>query len=457
MFTINEEFETIIKNYFTEKKIQKIQTKAPKFLKEHPDIVVYLNEYLSNFPNWETIKKILYKIVLNIELPKCLNCGKEIQFSKRTAKYCSLKCCNSDETFLKNKENTYLAKYGVKNIQESEEMKKKIKLKLEKCLKNDPDYWKKRQEKTNNTKIKKYGSLTNAYLNAQNKRKQTSLNKYGNEFAFQNEQIKDKIKSTLITKYGSLDNYYNEIRKKRYENNFKKYGYYDKNIETSWKKIITKWNNYIIPMFSHEEYIGGNYCYKWKCVKCGNEFNQNIYSTGHLKEVDKYLPRCLKCFPMHLGISKKEIEVLNFCKIYFPNAKSNRSLIYPYEIDILIEEINLGIEFNGNWYHGNKSIEKPNYHLNKTLKCNKKGFRLIHIWEDEWDKNKESIKEKLIKIFENNEDLNFNDDKLILDRSWYNNIKFKSYELIDEMEPEMINRNGNYVENCGYLVYKRKN
>ena len=91
-----------------------------------------------------------------------------IPFSKRTAKYCSLKCCNSDETFLKNKENTYLAKYGVKNIQESEEMKQKIKLKLEKCLKNDPDYWKKRQEKTNNTKIKKYGSLINAYLNEQN-------------------------------------------------------------------------------------------------------------------------------------------------------------------------------------------------------------------------------------------------------------------------------------------------
>ena len=55
--------------------------------------------------------------------------------------------------------------------------------------------------------------------------------------------------------------------------------------------------------------------------------------------------------------------------------------------------------------------------------CNQKGYRLIHIWEDEWDLNKDNIKNKLIQIFNNAENLNFNEEKIILDRSWYNNIE----------------------------------
>ena len=38
-----------------------------------------------------------------------------------------------------------------------------------------------------------------------------------------------------------------------------------------------------------------------------------------------------------------------------------------------------------------------NYHLDKVLKCNEKGYRLIHIWENEWNKDSEEIKRKLIK------------------------------------------------------------
>lgn len=35
------------------------------------------------------------------------------------------------------------------------------------------------------------------------------------------------------------------------------------------------------------------------------------------------------------------------------------------------------------------------YHLNKTLACNQLGYKLIHIFEDEWGVNKELAKSKL--------------------------------------------------------------
>ena len=58
-------------------------------------------------------------------------------------------------------------------------------------------------------------------------------------------------------------------------------------------------------------------------------------------------------------------------------------MIYPQELDIVINEQKLAIEFNGSYWHDVNHVF-PDYHLNKVIKCNQLGYRLIHIWEDEW-------------------------------------------------------------------------
>lgn len=78
--------------------------------------------------------------------------------------------------------------------------------------------------------------------------------------------------------------------------------------------------------------------YKWKCIKCGNEFKDHVYS---------HIPRCLKCYPFLAGKSNEEIELVDFCKHYFLNIiQHDRQLIKPYELDIVIPELHLAIEFN---------------------------------------------------------------------------------------------------------------
>lgn len=221
-----------------------------------------------------------------------------------------------------------------------------------------------------------------------------------------------------------------------------------------WKTIQT-YSSYIAPMFNEEDlcHLRSFKTYKWKCTKCGNEFESHIHRTMHVPEFP-YLPRCLKCYPYLSGFSNKEKELLELVKSYFPDAHKDRKLINPLELDIVIDELKLAIEFNGNWFHSLLNTPKG-FHLQKTKLCNEKGYRLIHIWEDVWDLSKEAILAKLAKILKREEPLSFEDNCIKLDRSWFNGIEIPGYALVSEVEPSIVIRDGNEVEDCGYLVYKK--
>jgi G:T-mismatch repair DNA endonuclease (very short patch repair protein) len=69
--------------------------------------------------------------------------------------------------------------------------------------------------------------------------------------------------------------------------------------------------------------------------------------------------------------------------------RSDRSLIKPLEIDIVIPEKKIAIEYNGLKWHSEEFGKDKHYHSNKTKMCNDAGFRLVHIWENEWNENKD--------------------------------------------------------------------
>lgn len=104
----------------------------------------------------------------------------------------------------------------------------------------------------------------------------------------------------------------------------------------------------------------------------------------------------------NLTVSKKrfvsvyERELQDFLKKNNIDFTPNRQILIGKEIDILIEKYKLGIEFEGLKFHteffGKK---KHDYHLDKTKRCNEKGYSLIHIFEDEYVKHKDIVYEKL--------------------------------------------------------------
>ena len=92
--------------------------------------------------------------------------------------------------------------------------------------------------------------------------------------------------------------------------------------------------------------------------------------------------------------SRYENEIVEYIKLIdkhnYKILTNTRSVIEPYELDIYIPEKKLAIEFNGDYWHSAVKRDKY-YHQQKTLACNKKDIRLIHIFEHEWlDKDKQN-------------------------------------------------------------------
>ena len=78
-------------------------------------------------------------------------------------------------------------------------------------------------------------------------------------------------------------------------------------------------------------------------------------------------------------------------------VQNDRTVLGGLEIDFLIG--NIGIEFHGNQFHteyfGGKTRQ---YHLNKTVKRNESGFKLLQIFEDEYVNPKDIVINKILHI-----------------------------------------------------------
>ena len=95
-------------------------------------------------------------------------------------------------------------------------------------------------------------------------------------------------------------------------------------------------------------------------------------------------------------VSKYEKEIQDFLSSHNINFMPNRQILIGKEIDMLIEDKRIGIEFDGLKWHTEWFGKKDrNYHCNKTNQCNEKGYGLIHIFEDEFVNKKEIVFNKL--------------------------------------------------------------
>ena len=103
---------------------------------------------------------------------------------------------------------------------------------------------------------------------------------------------------------------------------------------------------------------------------------------------------CPKC-PVQYHISKQEQELQNFLKQHIDIECNDRSIISPYELDIVIPSKNIAIEYNGLYWHSEQRGKDRNYHLNKYNMCKDKGYRLIQIFEDEWLTKQDIVKSRL--------------------------------------------------------------
>lgn len=123
-----------------------------------------------------------------------------------------------------------------------------------------------------------------------------------------------------------------------------------------------------------------------KCLKVEGEWVYYECDKGHKNKSlasnifhDHGCPDCFR----DGSKTEPEYQIQNMLDLLNVNySEHDRTKIDPYELDFYLQDFDIAIEFNGYPYHTEKYKDK-NYHLNKTLLCNKKGIQLIHIFYDE--------------------------------------------------------------------------
>lgn len=376
--------------------------KLKYWLKKNPQYQIQLNKIIQKYPYFKDITTLVYCIRNDIQYKEltCQRCGKPIKIKyslTQRAKYCSNQC-----------------RY------------KSAVQKRKQTINKNLTFWEDRQKKIQETNLKRYGTKTPAQnKDIAKKLKQTAKNK---DWSQRNR----KTVQTCIEKYGVSNPF--QIKQIALKSNQTWHN-------RTWNRILRYES--IIPLFSRNQFFGTNRLYRWKCLRCQTEF-QEILERGN-----QFKPKCPICQPKQYSVSKGQKQLVQFCKEYFPKLQqNNKVLIKPYQLDILIPQIKLAIEFNGIYWHSIEAGYQLGYHLRKTQICQQQGYRLIHIWEDEWFNNKEEIKQKLTDIFMANQKV---DISKILDRCWYSILQFQKYQII---KPQIINKDGFNIENCGYVLVK---
>jgi hypothetical protein len=268
--------------------------------------------------------------------PKCATCGKDVtKFINGNVGYkghCSLSCAKSNKDLQQKHKQKCLELHGVEHTAKLKETKEK--------------------------------------------RKATNLQKYGDEFP--NRWSSDNFKEAMINKHGADSVMRTETYKKRITEKNKQ-NYIDNHLQNRLDEIYNKSKLILL-----EPYKGHDEQHKWKHEDCGEEF----YS--HLR--DGKIPNCPVC---NTGRSQGEYEMGKFISdLGFIIIKNDRTIIYPLELDIVIPELKIAIEYNGVYWHSDKFKDKF-YHINKTNAAKAKGYQLIQIFEDEWLYNQEVVKSML--------------------------------------------------------------
>lgn len=139
-------------------------------------------------------------------------------------------------------------------------------------------------------------------------------------------------------------------------------------------------------LYNNSNYVLGHEDIIITCRKHG-DFPQS--PNNHLQ--GKGCPKCIGI------ISKPEKEITDFLNIYTTTVNNSRKMLDGLEVDILIPENKLGIEYDGLYWHSNKFTES-NSHINKTILARKKDIELIHIFDDDWRYKKDIVKSRLLNL-----------------------------------------------------------
>lgn len=346
------------------------------------NIISKNNEYMQTlngkFPLYkDEVSNITYMIRRGFIMQKvCKQCNGKLNDVSKTfcSKLCGCKYQKDNNLYTdrsKKSKDTCIERYGVSNVNKLKEIHdKRLKTMVEK-------YGAKVSDKTRESARSRTDNLNI-------KGRQTLKEKYGINNPGQMKDHANKMKSTNLQKYG------NEV-----------YANSDEAKEILRLERIEKFKEILINKATVYDVIEGtierpNYRIDYRCNHCGN-IEKLAHETFKWR-MNNYSSPCPVCTNLNKG-SLKESQLYEYITSIYNGTivRNDRSVLNGKEIDILLPDLKIGIEFNGLFWHNDLRIDK-NEHRNKYLKMKELGYRLITIFEDEWDYKHDIVKSKLYNL-----------------------------------------------------------
>ena len=330
---------------------------------------------------------------------KCPICGKTKYMHKNVDTFergyfraCCKECAAANPERQKKIADTTERHYGSRNFFTSDAGKEKIKKYLDEHGVINPFQIESVKLKSNASRKEHFGYEYT--MQSPEKRKLASDNykaKTGYDHQFHNPEVQAKIEAERQRKIelgiDEKETFKKNWRKKRYDQ-------------------LVNFHGEVEPRFSFDEYKDctrtSQYTklFKWHCNKCDKDFeaffNSNLTTREHL------FARCPHCHPIHSGTSKPEQEMIAYVKSLYNGEVKERckNIIHPFELDCFIPNKKIAFEFDGLFFHSEKSGGKDKfYHVNKTNLCEKHDIQLIHIFEDEWIEKNDIVKSRISNLF----------------------------------------------------------
>ena len=132
--------------------------------------------------------------------------------------------------------------------------------------------------------------------------------------------------------------------------------------------------------------IGTERKVEWKCG------NGHVWTAAVYSRTSKMRNGCPYC--ASVSTSKAEQDFVKCIKQILPNTvilEHDRVILNGQELDVVIPDKKLAIEFNGILWHSEKYKDDKDYHAKKTHACEGAGYQLLHIWEDDWNLRKSVV------------------------------------------------------------------
>ena len=311
-----------------------------------------------------TPKEYFDKYVKNDGDDVCKQCGKPTTFKgfgKGYNKFCSRKC---SAVYIKEHpeinaakyeayKKTMMATYGVSNCAELESVK----------------------ESRKKTMNERYG--VDFYSQASDfadKTKKTNLERYGKTSYIATEAFQEKLRASNMERIGVPYNFC-----KRTESATENY-----------KEILSKCGCTLIS-FDNKKSI------TYKCDSCGAICTeQDLFVKSRIA---LGVTACSICIKKDDNVSIAENQLREFVEsLGVKTTHYGRNFLGKYGADIVSEDHKIIIEYDG--VHWHSELYKPDdYHLEKTETGIKMGYRVIHVFSDEWLFKQDIVKSRIRNAF----------------------------------------------------------